>query len=161
MFAGQNDSLFCTLLPFSEKKKSKKKLDFFFQIFSTFFFLKTALMGKIDGYFVPRDSTKMSRPVPWQNFELVLLSLCPGTMKKLLSLCPQKLHCPVPLETLILTKGVDYAHCIITSLVWLKFLAASLIFERIKNSCVTHVITPGARLQVKLHLIHLTYLLGK
>ena len=27
--------------------------------------------------------------------------LCPGTMKKLLSLCPVKLHCPVPLETLI------------------------------------------------------------
>ena len=32
---------------------------------------------------------------------LVLLSLCYGTMKKLLSLCPEKLHCPVPLEILV------------------------------------------------------------
>ena len=42
-----------------------------------------------------------ARPVPWQDFELVPLSLCPGTMKKLLSRCPEKLHCPVPLETLV------------------------------------------------------------
>ena len=40
-------------------------------------------------------------PGPWQDFELVPLSLCPGTMKELLSLCPKKLHCPVPLETLV------------------------------------------------------------
>ena len=69
--------------------------------------------------FVPRDGTgqavKISsrsmshpgvwqtlptRPVPLQDFELVPLSLCPGTKKKLLSLCPKKLLCPVPLETL-------------------------------------------------------------
>ena len=31
---------------------------------------------------------------------VVLLSLCPGTMKELLSLCPEKLHCPVLMETL-------------------------------------------------------------
>jgi hypothetical protein len=30
------------------------------------------------------------------------LSLCPGTTRKLLSLCPEKLHCPVPLETLVI-----------------------------------------------------------
>ena len=52
-----------------------------------------------------RDGTGQSqkiptRPVPWQDFELVPLSLCPGTMKELLSLCPKKLHGPVPLETL-------------------------------------------------------------
>ena len=29
-----------------------------------------------------------ARPVPWQDFELVPLSLCPGTMKELLSRCP-------------------------------------------------------------------------
>ena len=42
-----------------------------------------------------------ARPVPWQDFELVPSSLCPGTMKKLLSRCPEKLYCPVPLETLV------------------------------------------------------------
>jgi len=31
---------------------------------------------------------------------LIPLSLCPGTMEKLLALCPEKLHCPVPLEIL-------------------------------------------------------------
>ena len=46
-----------------------------------------------------------SRPVPWQNFELVQLSLCPGTRKKFLSRCPEKLRCPVPLETLVQTKN--------------------------------------------------------
>ena len=44
-----------------------------------------------------------SRPVPWQDFELVPLSLCPGTRKEFLSLCPEKLHRPVPLETLLKT----------------------------------------------------------
>ena len=44
-----------------------------------------------------------ARPGLWQDFELVLLSLCPGTMKEFLSLCPEKLHCPVPLETLVWT----------------------------------------------------------
>ena len=41
------------------------------------------------------------RPVPWQDFELVLLSLCPGTMKEFLSICPKKLHCPVLFKTLV------------------------------------------------------------
>ena len=39
--------------------------------------------------------------VPWQDFELVPLSLCPRTRKEFLSLCPEKLHCPVLLETLL------------------------------------------------------------
>ena len=39
----------------------------------------------------------------WQDFELVPLSLCPGTGKEFLSLCPEMLHCPVPLETLLQT----------------------------------------------------------
>ena len=43
----------------------------------------------------------LSCPVPWQDFELVLLSFCPGITKDLLSLCLDKLHCPVPLEILI------------------------------------------------------------
>ena len=34
-------------------------------------------------------------PVPWQDFELVTLSLCPGTIKERLSLCPEKLHYPI------------------------------------------------------------------
>ena len=47
-----------------------------------------------------RDGTGQSqkipaRPVPWQDFELVPLSLCPGTKKFCLSRCPEKLHCPV------------------------------------------------------------------
>ena len=36
----------------------------------------------------------LSRPVPRQDFELVPLSLCCGTMKEFLSICPEKLHCP-------------------------------------------------------------------
>ena len=44
-----------------------------------------------------------TRPVPWQDFQLVPLSLCPGTMMEFLSRCPEKFHCPVPLETLIWT----------------------------------------------------------
>ena len=39
--------------------------------------------------------------VPRQDFELFLSSLCPETMKELLSRCPEKLHCPVLLETLV------------------------------------------------------------
>ena len=47
-------------------------------------------------------------PVPWQDFWLVPLSLCPRTMKELLSHCPEKLHCPcpVPLETLVETSYI-------------------------------------------------------
>ena len=41
-----------------------------------------------------------SRSVPWQHCELVPMSLCSGTWKDFLSLCPEKLHCPVPLETI-------------------------------------------------------------
>ena len=37
-----------------------------------------------------------AHPVPWQDFELVPLSLCPGTKKNCLSR-----RCPVPLETLV------------------------------------------------------------
>ena len=47
------------------------------------------------------DFDRLSWPVLWQDFELVPLSLCPGTMKELLSLCPEKLHCPILLETLV------------------------------------------------------------
>ena len=59
--------------------------------------------GQAQNLAMGRDGTAClkSRPVPWQDFELVPLSLCPGTTKKLLSRCPEKLHCPVPLETLI------------------------------------------------------------
>ena len=57
---------------------------------------------------LPQDGTERdfkqavpACPVPWQDFELVPLSLCPGTIKELLSLCPEKLDCPVPLEMLV------------------------------------------------------------
>ena len=39
------------------------------------------------------------RPVP--DFDPIPLSLCPRTMMELLYLCLKKLHCPVPLETLV------------------------------------------------------------
>ena len=76
------------------KKKSEKNPSF-----STLFlsFLSRGMSRDGTGQAVKIPS----RPVPWQNFELVPLSLCPGTRKKLLSRCPEKLRCPVPLETLI------------------------------------------------------------
>ena len=43
----------------------------------------------------------LSQPAPWQDFELVPLSLCPGTIKGLLSFCPTGQENLVPLETLI------------------------------------------------------------
>ena len=41
------------------------------------------------------------RPVPRQDFELVPLSLCPGTMRELLYLCPAFRECPILLKTLV------------------------------------------------------------
>ena len=38
-----------------------------------------------------------------QSFFCNFLQYSPETMKELLSLCPEKLHCPVPLETLVFT----------------------------------------------------------
>ena len=46
------------------------------------------------------DFDRLSRPVPALG-KILSPSLCPRTMKKLLSRCPEKLHCPVPLETLV------------------------------------------------------------
>ena len=45
-------------------------------------------------------NSNLKRELEEKNRESVPLSLCPGTMKELLSLCPEKLHCPVPLEML-------------------------------------------------------------
>ena len=53
-----------------------------------------------------RDRLSKSRRVA--DFELVLLSLCPGTRNEFLSLCPKNLHCPVPLETLVLIIPKDF-----------------------------------------------------
>ena len=74
------------------KKNQKKKFQCFF-----FHFCPAGRPG------TGRDRLSKSRPVPWQDFELVPLSLCPGTRKEFLSLCPEKLHRPVPLETLLKT----------------------------------------------------------
>ena len=55
----------------------------------------------------------------------------PGTMKELLSLCPEKLHCPVPLETLIWT-NLNYLAPTGTNLIWSDPIWSSLIqFEPI------------------------------
>ena len=54
------------------------------------------------GYPVPScPKFWLSQPCP-SHGKIFFLSLCSGTMKELLSLCPKKLHFPVPLETLIL-----------------------------------------------------------
>ena len=47
---------------------------------------------------------------PWPSLgKIFSLSLCPETIMELLSLCPKKLHCPVPLEMLIdITQLIDY-----------------------------------------------------
>ena len=80
--------------------------DFFFNYFSWFLFWK-CINGQNRRWFCPAGHPGMgqphkipARPIPWQDFELVPLSLCPGTKKFCLSRCPEKLHCPVPLETL-------------------------------------------------------------
>ena len=53
-------------------------------------------------WFCPRFwQALLAHPVPRQDFELVPMSLCPGTMKEFLFLCPEKLHCHVPWETLV------------------------------------------------------------
>ena len=59
------------------KKVSKELFTFEILIFFFFFF-----------FFHGFCPVTGSCPVPWQDFELVLLSLCPGTMKGILSLCP-------------------------------------------------------------------------
>ena len=46
------------------------------------------------GFWQKNSDWPISRPI------LVLLSFCPGTIKKLLSFCPKKLHCPLLMETL-------------------------------------------------------------
>ena len=79
------------------KKNQKKKIPFFQRLF--FHFCPARRLG------TGPDRLSKSRPVPWQDFELVPLSLCPGTRKEFLSLCPEKLHCPVPLETLDYTSA--------------------------------------------------------
>ena len=80
----------------NQKKKIRKKYPFF----NSFSFIS-----------VPgRDSLSKSWPVPSCG-KILSLSRCPGTMKELLSrcpfvpgqksfACPEKLHCPVQLETL-------------------------------------------------------------
>ena len=85
--AGQNHFLFCTLMV--------EKNSILSMFFLSFLSRGTSRDGTGQAVKIP------SRPVPWQNFELVPLSLCPGTRKKLLSRCPEKLRCPVPLETLL------------------------------------------------------------
>ena len=80
-----------------------------------------------------------ARPVPWQDFELVPLSLCPGTKKFCLSRCPEKLHCPVPLETLILTGHVIFKLCynqiyqLKTTIIILHFFFQNLLGLRAKT----------------------------
>ena len=62
--------------------------------------------------FVPWDRTgqlSKSCTIPSRILSWILTgcpgpSLCPGTTKELLSLCPEKLHCPFSLETLIWIK---------------------------------------------------------
>ena len=44
-------------------------------------------------------------PQPPSSWFQSARSLCPGTTKELLFLCPEKLHCPVPLETLLRIKS--------------------------------------------------------
>ena len=130
--AGQNYLLFCPLMPFSKKNSKnfpwKPNWPLRFSEFKLFepkksflvLILKTALMGKIEGDFVPRDvpgrdSLKKSRPVPSRG-KILSLSRCPfvpgqkkllsrcllcsGTIKGRLSLCPAGQENPVSLETL-------------------------------------------------------------
>jgi hypothetical protein len=72
------------------KKNQKKKIPFFYHYF--FHFCPAGRPG------TRQDRLSKSRPVPWQDFEFVPLSLCPGTRKEFLSFCPEKLNCPVLLN---------------------------------------------------------------
>ena len=57
--------------------------------------------------FVPRPVPDFGCPVPWQDFQLAPLSLCPGTMMELLSLCLEKLHCPASFNSNQLSKWAN------------------------------------------------------
>ena len=109
-----------------EQKNEKKIAKIFFFKNCNFIIIFFLLSRGCPGIFRDRTGQAvkiLSRPVPWQdikisarpvlrqNFELVplsrdkegtsvLLSLCPGTMKGLLSLCPAGQENPVTLETL-------------------------------------------------------------
>ena len=56
---------------------------------------------------VAQEVKILSWPIPWQDFELVPLSLCPGTMEVLLSFCPAGQENPVLLETLVCTPNFE------------------------------------------------------
>ena len=64
-----------------DEEKSEKN-PIFLMLFLSFLSRGTSRDGTGQAVKIP------SRPVPWQDFELVPLSLCPGTMKELLSRCP-------------------------------------------------------------------------
>ena len=45
---------------------------------------------------VDSANSNLKQELEEKNRESVPLSLCPGIMKELLSLCPKKLHCSIP-----------------------------------------------------------------
>jgi hypothetical protein len=101
------------LLLFADEKK------YFFYFLSSFFQPISVPCP------VPGQALRIpSRPVPWQDFELVPLSLCPGTMKEHLSLRPAIMYCPVLLETLAWDLGHWAELSFKTELGWVKSWAA-------------------------------------
>ena len=86
-----------------------------------------------------RDGTdcKKSRPIPWQDFELVPLSLC-----------SKMLHCPVPLETLILTQsGSSKCQTTSTTDYVISFLLL-FIFELTLKKIIKHYLRAKPKLEL-------------
>ena len=106
------------LLLFADEKKIG--FDFFFSPFFELFFSFLSRGTSRDGTGQPVKIP--ARPVPWYDFELVPLSLC-----------PEKLDCPVPLETLPQTSG---------KMIWsfhVSFFRGlqSVLFCLMINSCIS------------------------
>ena len=105
------DSYDETLTNPSQKGKSKKEsIDFSFkkptpkEQKDNEMLYKNKKWGRVPkGYNPPTPDFLPQPPSSW--FQSAR-SLCPGTTKELLFLCPEKLHCcPVPLETLLRIKS--------------------------------------------------------
>ena len=103
----------------------------------------------VPGYSRTGQAVKiLSRPIPWQDFEIVLLSLCPGTMKGLQSNCPVGQENPVTLESLVDTSNVH--SCFVLKKLYQmvnirgKLFSTALIKKRVMQKCFINIFWQNA-----------------